>query len=141
EKKLNGLEEDVYANLSPWNRVQMARHQKRPTTLDYIGEIFTDFIEFHGDRYYGDDEAIVSGIAFYNDEPITVIGHQRGKAPKEKMRRNYGMGQPEGLRKRIRPLNQAQRFDRPLICFIDTQAPPPGKQAAAHQQRPPSPHT
>src|SRR5690625_7219532 len=73
EKKLNVLEEAVYANLSPWNRVQMARHQKRPTTLDYIGEIFTDFIEFHGDRYYGDDEAIVSGIAFYNEDRKSVV--------------------------------------------------------------------
>src|SRR5690625_1503733 len=114
EKKLNVLEEDVYANLSPWNRVQMARHQKRPTTLDYIGEIFTDFIEFHGDRYYGDDEAIVSGIAFYNDEPITVIGHHRGKA--------------------IRHMKQAEKFDRPIVCFIDTKGAHPGKEAEERGQ-------
>lgn len=134
EKKLNVLEEDVYANLSPWNRVQMARHQKRPTTLDYIGEIFTDFIEFHGDRYYGDDEAIVSGIAFYNDEPITVIGHQRGKATKENIRRNFGMSHPEGFRKAIRHMKQAEKFDRPIVCFIDTKGAHPGKEAEERGQ-------
>src|SRR5690625_5458441 len=89
----------------------MARHQKRPTTLDYIGEIFTDFIEFHGDRYYGDDEAIVSGIAFYNDEPITVIGHQRGKATKENIRRKFGMYNPEGFSKAIRHMKQSEKFN------------------------------
>src|SRR5699024_3370085 len=93
----------------------------------YIGEIFTDFIEFHGDRYYGDDEAIVSGIAFYNDEPITVIGHQRGKATKENIRRNFGMAHPEGFRKAIRHMKQAEKFDRPIVCFIDTKG--------AHQVR------
>ncbi len=134
EKKLNILEEDVYSNLKPWNRVQMARHQQRPTTLDYISEIFTDFIEFHGDRYYGDDEAIVSGIAFYNDEPITVIGHQRGKATKENIKRNFGMPHPEGYRKAIRHMKQAEKFDRPIVCFIDTKGAYPGKQAEERGQ-------
>src|SRR5699024_6725659 len=113
EKKLNVLEEDDYANLSAWNRVQRARHQKRPTTLDYIGEIFTEFIEFHGDRYYDDDQAIVSGIAFYNEEPITVIGHQRGKATKETIRRNIRMAHPKGYRKARRQTKQADKLDRP----------------------------
>lgn len=134
EKKLNKLEEDVYSTLKPWNRVQMARHQQRPTTLDYISEIFTDFIEFHGDRYYGDDEAIVAGIAFYNDEPITVIGHQRGKATKENIKRNFGMPHPEGYRKAIRHMKQAEKFDRPIVCFIDTKGAYPGKQAEERGQ-------
>src|SRR5690625_2592299 len=77
EKRLTVLEDDIYGNLKPWDRVQMARHQQRPTTLDYIEKIFTDFIEFHGDRFYGDDEAIVAGIAMYKEKPVTVIGHQR----------------------------------------------------------------
>src|SRR5699024_3357380 len=102
EKRLATLENDIYGNLKPWERVQMARHQERPTTLDYIHLICTDFIEFHGDRVFGDDEAIVSGIAFYHDEPITVIGHQRGKDTKENIRRNFGMPHPEGYRKALR---------------------------------------
>lgn len=134
EKKLNKLENDVYSNLRPWDRVQMARHQQRPTTLDYINEIFTDFIEFHGDRYYGDDEAIVSGIANYKGEPITVIGHQRGKATKENIRRNFGMPHPEGYRKAIRHMKQAEKFDRPIVCFIDTKGAYPGKQAEERGQ-------
>lgn len=134
EKKLNILEDDVYSNLRPWDRVQMARHQKRPTTLDYIGELFTDFIEFHGDRYYADDEAIVSGIAFYNDEPLTIVGHQRGKATKENIRRNFGMPHPEGFRKAIRHMKQAEKFDRPIVCFIDTKGAHPGKEAEERGQ-------
>lgn len=134
EKKLNILEEDVYSNLQPWDRVQMARHQQRPTTLDYIGEIFTDFIEFHGDRYYADDEAIVSGIAFHKGEPITVVGHQRGKATKENIRRNFGMPHPEGFRKAIRHMKQAEKFDRPIVCFIDTKGAHPGKEAEERGQ-------
>src|SRR5690625_1075951 len=96
ENKLMKLEDDVYSNLNPWNRVQMARHQMRPTTLDYIKELFTDFMEFHGDRFYGDDGAIVSGVAFYYEKPITIIGHQRGKKTKENIKRNFGMAHPEG---------------------------------------------
>src|SRR5699024_10723041 len=79
EHRLETLENDIYTNLKPWDRVQMARHQERPTTLDYIGELFTDFLEFHGDRYYGDDDAIVAGTAFYKRKPVTVVGHQRGR--------------------------------------------------------------
>src|SRR5690625_1837432 len=82
EKRLTVLEDDIYGNLKPWDRVQMARHQERPTTLAYIGELFTDFIEFHGDRLFGDDAAIVAGIAYYEYTPVTVIGHQRGKDTK-----------------------------------------------------------
>ena len=134
EKKLNVLENDVYSNLRPWDRVQMARHQERPTTLDYIGELFTDFLEFHGDRYYGDDSAIVSGVAFHKGEPITVIGHQRGKATKENIKRNFGMPHPEGYRKAIRHMKQAEKFGRPIVTFIDTKGAYPGKAAEERGQ-------
>ena len=134
EKKLLILEKDVYSNLEAWDRVQMARHQERPTTLDYINELFTDFIEFHGDRYYGDDEAIVSGIALYNNQAITVVGHQRGKDTKENIRRNFGMPHPEGYRKAMRHMKQAEKFNRPIICFIDTKGAYPGKAAEERGQ-------
>ncbi len=117
ENRLERLENDIYGNLQPWHRVQMARHQERPTTLDYIQELFTDFIEFHGDRSYGDDEAIVAGIAFYEDKPVTVIGHQRGKDTKENIRRNFGMPHPEGYRKALRHMRQAEKFNRPIVCL------------------------
>lgn len=134
EKRLEDLENDIYGNLKPWQRVQMARHQERPTTLDYIAELFTDFLEFHGDRTYGDDEAIVSGIAYYKDTPITVIGHQRGKDTKENIRRNFGMPHPEGYRKALRHMKQAEKFNRPIICFIDTKGAYPGRAAEERGQ-------
>lgn len=134
EKRLTHLEDEIYGNLKPWDRVQMARHQERPTTLDYIEKIFTNFIEFHGDRFYGDDEAIVSGIAFYKNDPVTVIGHQRGKDTKENIRRNFGMPHPEGYRKALRHMKQAEKFNRPIICFIDTKGAYPGKAAEERGQ-------
>src|SRR5699024_2877397 len=94
EERLKVLEDDIYGNLKPWDRVQMARHRERPSTLEYVDRIFTDFIEFHGDRFFGDDAAIVAGVAFYKDKPVTVIGHQRGKDTKENIRRNFGMPHP-----------------------------------------------
>lgn len=134
EERLTVLENDIYGNLKPWNRVQMARHPERPTTLDYIGKLFTDFIEFHGDRLYADDAAIVSGIAYYKDNPITVIGHQRGKDTKENIRRNFGMPHPEGYRKALRHMKQADKFNRPIVCFIDTKGAYPGKAAEERGQ-------
>jgi acetyl-CoA carboxylase carboxyl transferase subunit alpha len=134
EKRLADLEDDIYGNLKPWQRVQMARHQERPTTLDYIAELFTDFLEFHGDRNFGDDEAIVSGIAYYKDVPVTVIGHQRGKNTKENIRRNFGMPHPEGYRKALRHMKQADKFNRPIICFIDTKGADPGKESEERGQ-------
>ncbi|WP_026906440.1 acetyl-CoA carboxylase carboxyl transferase subunit alpha [Paucisalibacillus globulus] len=134
EKRLEDLEENIYGNLKPWQRVQMARHQERPTTLDYIGELFTDFLEFHGDRNFGDDEAIVSGVAYYKDIPVTVIGHQRGKNTKENIRRNFGMPHPEGYRKALRHMKQADKFNRPIICFIDTKGADPGKESEERGQ-------
>lgn len=134
EQKLAKLELDIYSNLKPWNRVQVARHQMRPTTLDYVEYLFTDFLEFHGDRYYGDDEAIVAGIGFYHGEPITVIGHQRGKKTKENIRRNFGMPHPEGYRKAVRHMKQAEKFQRPIVTFIDTKGAEPGKEAEERGQ-------
>ncbi|MFG6116604.1 acetyl-CoA carboxylase carboxyl transferase subunit alpha [Halobacillus sp. MO56] len=134
EQRLENLEEDVYDRLTPWNRVQLARHPERPTTLDYIHAIFTDFIELHGDRLYGDDEAIVAGIAKYKDMPVTVVGHQRGKDTKENLRRNFGMPHPEGYRKALRLMKQANKFKRPIICFIDTKGAYPGKAAEERGQ-------
>ncbi len=134
EKRLEALEDDIYGNLKPWNRVQMARHPMRPTTMDYIEQLFTDFIEFHGDRFYGDDEAIVAGLAFYNKQPVTVVGHQRGKDTKENILRNFGMPHPEGYRKALRHMKQAEKFNRPIICFIDTKGAYPGKAAEERGQ-------
>ncbi|MCB5238145.1 acetyl-CoA carboxylase carboxyl transferase subunit alpha [Niallia alba] len=134
EIRLKKLEKDVYDNMKPWDRVQIARHPNRPTTLDYISHLFTDFIELHGDRGFGDDEAIVGGIAKYKGLPVTIVGHQRGKDTKENIRRNFGMPHPEGYRKALRLMKQADKFNRPIICFIDTKGAYPGKAAEERGQ-------
>jgi acetyl-CoA carboxylase carboxyl transferase subunit alpha len=134
EARLAKLENDIYTNLTPWDRVQIARHPNRPTTLDYIERLFTHFLECHGDRCFGDDEAIVGGIAKYDGLPVTVIGHQRGKDTKENIRRNFGMPHPEGYRKALRLMKQAEKFQRPIICFIDTKGAYPGKAAEERGQ-------
>ncbi len=134
ENRLEKLEKDVYDRMKPWDRVQMARHPERPTTLDYIEELFTDFLELHGDRLYGDDEAIVSGIAKFEERPVTVIGHQRGKDTKENIKRNFGMPHPEGYRKALRLMKQAEKFKRPIITFIDTKGAYPGRAAEERGQ-------
>lgn len=134
EERLKVLEDDIYGHLNPWERVQMARHGERPTTLDYIDILFTDFLEFHGDRLFGDDAAIVSGLAFYKEKPVTIIGHQRGKDTKENIRRNFGMPHPEGYRKALRHMKQAEKFNRPIITFIDTKGAYPGKAAEERGQ-------
>lgn len=134
EQRLASLEDDIYSNLNPWNRVQIARHQSRPTTLDYIYYLFDQFLEFHGDRYFGDDPAIVSGIAMYRGQAITVVGHQRGKKTKENIYRNFGMPYPEGYRKAMRHMKQAEKFNRPVVTFIDTKGAEPGKAAEERGQ-------
>lgn len=134
ELRLEKLEKDVYANIKPWDRVQIARLPSRPTTLEYISHLFTDFFECHGDRLFGDDEAIVGGVAFYKDIPVTVIGQQRGRDTKENIRRNFGMPHPEGYRKALRLMKQAEKFNRPIICFIDTKGAYPGKAAEERGQ-------
>src|SRR5699024_11886033 len=117
ELMVSFFEYDFFSNLNPSKPVQIARQQSRPTTLDYIYYLFDDFLEFHGDRYYGDDPAIVSGIAKYRGQPITIIGHQRGKKTKENIHRNFGMTHPEGYRKAIRHMKQAEKFNRPVVTF------------------------
>ncbi|MEK4700742.1 acetyl-CoA carboxylase carboxyl transferase subunit alpha [Solibacillus sp. FSL R7-0668] len=134
ETRLQELEKSVYANMEPWDRVQVARHAERPTTLDYIAHIFEDFIELHGDRTFKDDAAIVGGIASFNGQPVTIIGHQRGKTTKENIRRNFGMPHPEGYRKALRLMKQAEKFNRPIICLIDTKGAYPGKAAEERGQ-------
>lgn len=134
EQRFTKLEKEIYHNLKPWDRVQIARHPERPTTLDYVHEIFNDFIELHGDRNFGDDAAIVGGIASFEGTPITIIGHQRGKDTKENIRRNFGMPHPEGYRKALRLMKQAEKFRRPIICFIDTKGAYPGKAAEERGQ-------
>jgi len=134
EKRLEKLEKDIYENMKPWDRVQIARHPSRPTTLDYIPYLFTDFMELHGDRTFGDDAAIVAGIAKFKGLPVTVIGHQRGKDTKENIHRNFGMPHPEGYRKALRLMQQADKFRRPIVCFIDTKGAYPGKAAEERGQ-------
>ncbi|MDQ7056903.1 MAG: acetyl-CoA carboxylase carboxyltransferase subunit alpha [Persephonella sp.] len=112
--------------LTAWERVQLARHPKRPHTSDYIQNIFTDFIELHGDRRFGDDRAIIAGFAFFEGIPVAVIGHEKGKDTKEKIERNFGMPHPEGYRKAIRVMKLAEKFGRPVITFIDTPGAYPG---------------
>ncbi|NHM30577.1 acetyl-CoA carboxylase carboxyl transferase subunit alpha [Neobacillus terrae] len=134
EVRLEKLEKDIYEHLKPWDRVQIARHPNRPTTLDYIDFLFEDFFECHGDRTFADDEAIVGGVATFQGLPVTVIGHQRGKDTKENIRRNFGMPHPEGYRKALRLMKQAEKFKRPIICFIDTKGAYPGKAAEERGQ-------
>lgn len=107
-------------SLTPWEKVKLARMPVRPTGLDYIDQIFDHFLEMHGDRYYGDDQAIVGGIAFFDDLPVTVIAQQKGRNTKENIARNFSMPHPEGYRKALRLMKQAEKFHRPVICFIDT---------------------
>lgn len=134
EEKARTLAEEIYGNLTPWQRVQMARHPDRPTTLDLIQHLCTDFIELHGDRAFGDDPAIVGGVGRFNGIPVTVIGHQKGKDTKENIARNFGMPHPEGYRKALRLMQQADKFKRPIICFINTQGAYPGKAAEERGQ-------
>ncbi|NMA90447.1 MAG: acetyl-CoA carboxylase carboxyltransferase subunit alpha [Amphibacillus sp.] len=134
EMRLVNLEQNVYQNLSPWDRVQIARHPERPTALDYIQELFTDFIELHGDRLFRDDPAIITGIAKYKGLPVTVIGQQRGKNTKENIHRNFASAHPEGYRKALRQMKLAEKFNRPIISFIDTKGAHPGKGAEERGQ-------
>ncbi|MGF9979245.1 acetyl-CoA carboxylase carboxyltransferase subunit alpha [Viridibacillus arvi] len=134
EDRFSKLAKEIYDNIQPWDRVQIARHPERPTTKDYINAIFDHFIEFHGDRNFGDDEAIIGGIASFEGRPITIIGHQRGKDTKENIRRNFGMPHPEGYRKALRLMKQAEKFSRPIICMIDTKGAYPGKAAEQRGQ-------
>lgn len=120
KEKVEKMKIEIYSNLSPWEKVKMSRHQERPRTLDYIKNLLPDFIEFHGDRYFGDDNSIVGGIGTLDGIPVTVIGHQKGQDLKDNIKRNFGMAHPEGYRKALRLMKQAEKFNRPVITFIDT---------------------
>ena len=126
ESRVDAMRGDLYRNLTPWQRVQVARHPSRPTTLDYVERLFTEFVELHGDRRFADDHAIVTGTAFYKGEPILVVGHQKGSDTKQKIYRNFGYARPDGYRKAMRTMEMAQKFGRPIICFVDTPAAYPG---------------
>ncbi|HMY83518.1 MAG TPA: acetyl-CoA carboxylase carboxyltransferase subunit alpha [Saprospiraceae bacterium] len=129
EKKIEIEREKLYKNLSAWQRVQLSRHPERPYTLDYISRIFTDFIELHGDRNVHDDKAIVGGMAKLDGKPVMIIGHQKGHNTKERQFRNFGMANPEGYRKALRLMRLAEKFNMPVICFIDTPGAYPGLEA------------
>ncbi|WP_027965887.1 acetyl-CoA carboxylase carboxyl transferase subunit alpha [Halomonas halocynthiae] len=126
EGKSRKLTESIFKDLTPWQVSQLSRHPQRPYTLDYLEYLFTDFDELHGDRLYADDAAIVGGVARLDDRPVMVIGHQKGREVKEKVRRNFGMPRPEGYRKACRLMEMAERFRMPVLTFIDTPGAYPG---------------
>ena len=124
--KLAQTETEIYGRLTPWQRTQLARHQQRPTTLDYVNALFSEFMELHGDRTFGDDPAIVGGFARFAGQTVMILGSQKGKTLKERMRRNFGMPNPEGYRKALRLMKLAEKFKRPILTFIDTPGAYPG---------------
>jgi len=134
EEKSHQLTLSIFNNLTSWDITRLARHPRRPYTLDYVEHIFTEFNELHGDRHFADDEAIVGGIARLDDQAVMVIGHQKGHDVKEKVRRNFGMPRPEGYRKACRLIEMAERFKMPIITFIDTPGAYPGINAEERGQ-------
>src|SRR5688572_23701163 len=125
--RIESIRTDIYRNLTPWQRVLVARHPNRPTVLDYVSRLFTEFVEISGDRRFADDHAIVTGFARYKDEPVLVVGHHKGGGDtKQKIYRNFGYARPEGYRKALRAMKLAEKFRRPVIAFIDTPAAYPG---------------
>ena len=126
EERLARLRQRTYAGLTAWQRTQLARHPKRPHTRDFIKLLFEDFVELHGDRLYGDDAAVVGGLARFEDQGVVVIGHQKGRDTREKIARNFGMPHPEGYRKALRLMHLAQKFAKPVVTFIDTPGAYPG---------------
>src|SRR5690349_8456729 len=125
-RRADEIRAELYANLTPWQRVLVARHPNRPNTLDYVERLFTGWDELHGDRRFADDHAIIAGLAQYRGEPVAIIGHQKGGDTKQKIYRNFGYARPEGYRKALRVMQHAQKFGRPIIVFIDTPAAYPG---------------
>jgi acetyl-CoA carboxylase carboxyl transferase subunit alpha len=133
-QELQDLRGEVYASLSAWQKTQVARHAKRPYTLDYVQMLFGNFVEIHGDRKFADDPAIVGGFATYQGMPVAMVGHQKGRDIKEKIRRNFGMPSPDGYRKALRIMKLAEKFGRPLFTFIDTPGAYPGRGAEERGQ-------
>lgn len=134
QNKINELKIQIYNQLTRWQRVQIARHPERPYTLDYINNIFTDFVELHGDRLVRDDPAIVGGIAKFNGKSVLVVGHQKGRDTKSNLHRNFGMPNPEGYRKAHRLFLLAEKFNKPIITFLDTPGAFPGMEAEERGQ-------
>jgi len=126
EEKLEYLKKDIYGNLNAWQRVQIARYPQRPYTLDYINLVLSDFLQLHGDRSFADDQAIVGGLAKLDNQKIMVIGHQKGRDTKENLKRNFGCAHPEGYRKALRLMQMAEKFNLPIVIFIDTPGAYPG---------------
>jgi acetyl-CoA carboxylase carboxyl transferase subunit alpha len=133
-RELEATIKKVFSSVTPWQRCQLARHPERPYTMAYFHSIFTDFTELHGDRRFGDDPALVAGLARFDGDPVVVVGHQKGRDTAEKLRRNFGMPRPEGYRKAIRIMELAARFQRPIISFIDTPGAYPGIDAEQRGQ-------
>jgi acetyl-CoA carboxylase carboxyl transferase subunit alpha len=126
ERELDEVRAKVYASLTPWQTTLVARHPRRPYTLDYIGFLVEDFIELHGDRKYADDPAMITGLGRFRGRAVAIVGHQKGRDTKEKIFRNFGMPRPEGYRKALRIMKMAEKFRRPILCFIDTPGAYPG---------------
>ena len=126
EDRLGRLQQKIYGGLTAWQRAQIARHPKRPHALDFVGLLLEDWVELHGDRVYGDDKAIVGGLARFDDAPVVIIGHQKGRDTRENIARNFGMPHPEGYRKALRLMQLAEKFGAPIVTFIDTPGAYPG---------------
>lgn len=126
ESKIEQLKSNIYADLTAWQRVQLSRHPKRPYTLDYIKRILSNFEEFHGDRKYGEDPSIIGGTAYLDDQPVMIIGQQKGRNTKENLKRNFGCPNPEGYRKALRLMKLAEKFNLPIITLVDTPGAYPG---------------
>jgi acetyl-CoA carboxylase carboxyl transferase subunit alpha len=133
-EQVNELKREFYAHLGAWQRTQLARHPQRPYTLDYIRMLFTDFAELHGDRAFGDDSALVAGLARFHGRPVAVLGHEKGRDTKERLARNFGYAKPEGYRKALRVMNLAAKFGRPIFTFVDTPGAYPGIDAEERGQ-------
>jgi acetyl-CoA carboxylase carboxyl transferase subunit alpha len=131
EGKIEAMQRDIYSGLTPWQKVQIARHPKRPYALDYIGMICEDFQELHGDRQFKDDQALIGGTAFFNGEAVMIVAQQKGRESKERIARNFGMPQPEGYRKALRLMRLAEKFSLPVLSFIDTPGAFPGIESEA----------
>ena len=131
EAKLDSTKREIYSSLTPWQRVQVARHPKRPYALDYVSALCTEFQELHGDRQFKDDQALIGGTAFFGDRAVMIIAHQKGRDTKENILRNFGMPQPEGYRKALRLMKLAEKFNLPVLCFVDTPGAYPGVESEA----------
>jgi len=134
EEKINALRKDIYKNLDEWQITQVARHPNRPYTMDYIEALIEDFTEFHGDRNFADDSAIIAGFGRFQGNPVCIIGHQKGRDTKEKISRNFGMPRPEGYRKALRLMKLAEKFQIPIVTLVDTPGAYPGIDAEERGQ-------